>query len=88
MVVSLYMPDAKFMTVSVTGEECALMCRHCKARFLRHMRPALDPEALYRLALEAENAGYLGMLVSGGSDRTGRVPLAGYFNTLKNIKKT
>ncbi len=87
MVLSLYMPDRKFMTVSVTGEECALMCRHCKARFLRHMRPALDPETLYRLALEAENARYVGMLVSGGSDPTGRVPLAGYFNTLKNIKK-
>jgi uncharacterized radical SAM superfamily protein len=87
MVLALYAPGTGFMQVSVTGERCELMCKHCGARFLRHMKAARTPGELYGLALEAEKLGFVGMLISGGCDSSGKVPLADHFNTIKNIKK-
>jgi uncharacterized radical SAM superfamily protein len=85
--IELYYPGKNFVVVSVTGTRCDLMCRHCNARYLRHMQPAESPEDLYRLALNAEKEGRMGMLISGGSDRSGKVPVFEYLDKIKNIKK-
>lgn len=53
------------LPVSVTGEACALDCAHCGGHYLKGMKPlkGLRPGSAPSL------------LISGGCDRTGRVPV-------------
>ena len=80
----IYWPAQNFITVSVTGQECELMCQHCQGRFLKQMEPANTPEKLWKLALELKPGG---MLISGGSDSKGAVPILPYLDIIKNIKE-
>ena len=57
------------LSVSVTGGACALHCNHCNAHYLQHMTPVGEA----RRILEAGH--YPSILLSGGSDLTGRLPL-------------
>jgi len=56
--------------VSITGAECALDCAHCGGHYLRHMQPLG----------EAQVEGASSILISGGCDPQGRVPV---LNALK-----
>ena len=80
MTISIYWPAKNFITVSVTGQKCQLMCKHCQARFLKHMEPAETPEKLWALAVEKKPKG---MLISGGSDKNGAVPILPYLDIIK-----
>ena len=80
----IYWPSQNFISVSVTGESCQLMCKHCQARFLKHMEPADTPDKLWALASETKASG---MLISGGSNSAGAVPILPYLDIIKNIKK-
>jgi len=51
------------------------------------MAPALSPSELYSLAEESAKAGAKGMLISGGCDATGQVPIFEYLDIIKNIKE-
>jgi uncharacterized radical SAM superfamily protein len=51
--------------VSVTGDRCALDCAHCGGHYLRHMQPLG----------EAQVEGASSVLISGGCDPQGRVPV-------------
>ncbi len=65
------------LPVSVTGPSCELNCAHCNAHYLAHMRPidkVSDPKAL-------------SLLVSGGCDRQGRVPLADHLSSLATLSR-
>lgn len=53
------------MAVSVTGRGCALRCAHCNEHYLAGMR-SLDDPALARAR---------SLLISGGCDLRGRVPI-------------
>jgi uncharacterized radical SAM superfamily protein len=55
--------------VSVTGGECALHCNHCDGHYLQHMVPV----GAARPVLESGE--YSSILLSGGADRQGRLPL-------------
>ncbi|MFO7619230.1 MAG: radical SAM protein [Thermoplasmata archaeon] len=85
--VQVFHPSRNFIQVSLTGEFCQLQCPHCQGRFLRHMAPALTPQALYGLAGESARKGVKGMLISGGCDATGQVPVFDYLDIIKNIKE-
>ncbi|HET8577639.1 MAG TPA: radical SAM protein [Methylomirabilota bacterium] len=76
----------RFVSVSVTGAECALGCEHCGGRVLEGMRP-LRGAGLYDLAVELKVSGARGILVSGGSDRRGRVPLLRHVPDLQRIRR-
>ncbi|MGQ9684640.1 MAG: radical SAM protein [Anaerolineae bacterium] len=54
------------LPVTVTGTECALQCAHCSGRYLAHMRSLSDPALVKAKSL----------LISGGCDAEGRVPVA------------
>jgi uncharacterized radical SAM superfamily protein len=58
------------LAVSVTGESCSLQCNHCRARYLRHMVPVSSAQRVL------ESGEYASILLSGGSDCRGRIPLA------------
>lgn len=57
------------LAVSVTGGECALHCNHCDGHYLQHMVPV----GAARPVLESGE--YTSILLSGGADRDGRLPL-------------
>lgn len=88
MMLSFYSPGRRFRIVSVTGSKCDLMCKHCNARFLRHMVSAEEPRTLIEIARDLSSEDGVGMLVSGGSDRHGQVPLRTYYDALREIKDT
>ncbi|MDO9536998.1 MAG: radical SAM protein [Thermoplasmata archaeon] len=85
--VTIYNPSDNFITVSLTGDQCQLQCPHCQARYLKHMTPAITPEELYRLAETSANTGVKGMLISGGCDASGQVPIFDYLDIIKYIKE-
>ncbi len=77
----------KFVDISVTGRQCELMCDHCASKILWHMIPATSPDELLRVCRELKNKGVEGILISGGSDRNGYVPLWDFFETMKAVKE-
>lgn len=76
-----------FLPFSVTGAGCALGCDHCKGELLRFMRPALSPEELIRRCQESLKEGLQGVLISGGCNRLGQVPLERFFDSMGYLKK-
>lgn len=83
---TLYHPGQRFLTASVTGKNCDLNCTHCQGIFLDHMKDASSPDKLLAIGNELDRQGGIGMLVSGGCDGSGKVPLTGSYDTLAEIK--
>ncbi|NPA32831.1 MAG: radical SAM protein [Aquificae bacterium] len=77
----------KFVDISVTGRNCELMCDHCASKILWHMIPATSPEELVRVGKELKRKGIEGVLVSGGSDKDGFVPLWDFFDAMRYLKE-
>jgi len=75
----------RFVSISVTGAACALQCDHCRSRVLEGMLPA-NGKGLFELARDLAGSGARGILVSGGCDRRGRVPLLPHVADLKRIR--
>ena len=76
-----------FPTLSVTGRNCALKCKHCEGRVLETMIPVKTPKTLYKQALKLKENGALGLLLSGGFSPDGSVPLDPFFSTIQRIKR-
>ncbi|MBL7198869.1 MAG: radical SAM protein [Anaerolineae bacterium] len=62
--------------VSLTGQRCSLQCAHCGGHYLRHMQPAWD----------AHVGAATSVLISGGCDLEGRVPVTGYLEQIRAIR--
>ena len=78
---------AEFVAVSVTGEACSLNCEHCKTGVLKGMRDLrATNQSLYDLCSQLHDQGARGVLISGGSDRSGRVPLKKHIPDLIRIR--
>ncbi|MHC1590497.1 MAG: radical SAM protein, partial [Candidatus Helarchaeales archaeon] len=77
----------KFISVSVTGNTCQLNCEHCKGQILHSMHHARTPERLLQLARSVHEIGCENMLISGGSDKAGSVPLMNFIDVIEQIKK-
>jgi lipoyl synthase len=76
-----------FPTVSVTGNGCALKCKHCGGKVLATMQPANTPEGLFRLCLELKQKGAKGCLISGGCLPDGSVPLKEFASAIGRVKR-
>lgn len=76
-----------FVPISITGRGCSLQCDHCKAKILEAMYEARQPEKLFELANDLKDRGARGLLISGGSDSRGVVPLIRFVDVLKRIKE-
>ncbi len=87
-VVECFYPGDGFPAISVTGRECALKCKHCGRKYLDGMVPATRPEELLAVAEALAQRGAKGFLLSGGSDRSGRVPIAEFADAVSEIKET
>jgi hypothetical protein len=77
----------RFLPVSVTGGACALQCDHCQAKVLKGMISVKAEENLYQLARRLKAGGTDGILVSGGSTRSGGVPLLVHLDHIARIRE-
>ncbi len=87
---SEYQPDetTRFVAISVTGTACALACDHCRMKVLQGMLPLPRRDGgLFDLCAELAARGARGVLVSGGCDRHGRVPLRPHLADLKRVRR-
>ncbi len=75
-----------FVNMSVTGKTCACRCDHCKGRLLETMVAVLSPREMRNVVDRLLNIGGKGILVSGGADAEGEVPLLPYIEVMKYAK--
>jgi hypothetical protein len=80
-------PQPRFPSVSVTGAKCALRCEHCKGHFLTGMANTNTPEKLKDFCSRLYAEGGVGVLVSGGSDPKGHVPLEEFLDAITWVKE-
>ncbi len=72
--ITAYGYKGRFPAISITGSSCALGCEHCKGYLLESMFHARTPEKLIHLLKRFKERGMLGVLLSGGCDKNGRMP--------------
>lgn len=85
--IRFYHPLPYFPAVSITGEWCALRCKHCMGKYLQGMIPINSPEKLKEFSIKLEGRDGVGLLVSGGCTPDGRVPLERFYDALRWIKE-
>ena len=86
-ILKIYIPNKRFPAISITGSECALNCEHCNKKYLYGMKDLRNNKDLKDfLYTHYENKG-VGVLISGGCDPDGSVPLLDFIDTIKDIKK-
>jgi len=79
---------SEFVAISLTGTSCALSCEHCKTGVLRGMADlGRFDGSLFDLCTHLKSKGAKGVLISGGSDRRGRVPLAAHLEDLIRVRR-
>ncbi len=80
---------AHFVSISVTATACALACDHCGMQMLRGMipLPRREESDLYELCVGLRERGAEGLLLSGGCDKKGRVPLLPHIADLKRVRE-
>jgi len=80
-------PKNRFAAISVTGKQCVLQCSHCRGKLLESMIPAETPDALFQITDRLRSEGALGVLISGGADQHGEVPLERFIPAIAWIKQ-
>jgi uncharacterized radical SAM superfamily protein len=76
----------RFLPISVTGQACGLSCDHCEAKVLGGMVSVRAGGDLFELAARLHQEGTEGILVSGGSNRAGSVPLLSHLRHVPRIR--
>jgi uncharacterized radical SAM superfamily protein len=78
----------QFVTISITGNACALACDHCAMVKLKGMWDLRRHEVdLFGLCVKAKERGARGVLISGGCDSKGRVPLLKHIPDLIRVRR-
>ncbi len=77
-----------YPAISITGTRCALNCEHCRRSLLTTMIPAEDPVTLMEKCRRLWARGALGVLISGGCDREGRLPWEEFLPAVEEVKNT
>jgi len=78
--------SGRFLNVSITGASCALLCDHCQGTMLNRMIPAPTPEKLQELGTNLRKKGVTGLLITGGCNHQGQVPLKPFLSALTYLK--
>ena len=79
---------AEFVSISVTGSACALSCEHCKMQVLHGMDDLSQfGGSLFDLCSGLAERGARGVLISGGSDAQGRVPLLPHVADMVRVRR-
>lgn len=84
----VYMGEqGKYPAISLTGGSCALNCDHCYRRILEGMIPAMEPRILRDVCKRLDEQGNTGVLLSGGSDKTGALPWRRFLGSIRWISE-
>lgn len=83
----IYIPDKRFPAVSLTGEKCALHCEHCDVKYLKGMKSILTNQELESFLIDLKNNEGVGVLLSGGCEEDGSVPILKYLDVVKKLKQ-
>lgn len=75
-----------FVSLSVTGTSCSLQCEHCDGHLLKGMESTVTPEILFERCKQIKSQGGEGVLISGGSDSEGYVPLERFGDSIRRVK--
>lgn len=78
---------SSFVNISITGKACACRCAHCRGKLLESMLPAATPQEMCRLVDRLVERGCRGILVSGGADADGEVPLPPFADVIRYAKE-
>lgn len=79
------MPGKEFPAISVTGAHCDEMCEHCMGVHLQKMIPVHDGKELMAVAEKLSEKRCTGILISGGCDTEGKVPLEHLTDEIRRI---
>lgn len=77
----------RFASISVTGKNCVLNCKHCCGKLLETMLDCQTPDSLVATGRHLRENGCQGLLISGGADSTGAVPLLPFMDALARLKE-
>jgi uncharacterized radical SAM superfamily protein len=80
---TVYSTGRPFPPVSVTGPECKQMCEHCKGKHLKGMIDVRGSPDLLRIVNDLLAHGAEGLLVSGGCDNNGSVPVMNEIDAIR-----
>lgn len=81
-----YYAGDKYPALSLTGENCSLMCNHCKAELLKRLPPVRSNEELVKVCRNLEKNGARGCLLTGGCDVHARVPIGDFAEGIRRVK--
>ena len=78
----------KFPSISMSGNSCALSCKHCNHTYLNDMQNLTEPDELLNSCRRFADEGAVGFLLSGGCDKNGAMlNLRKLLPIVKQIKK-
>ncbi len=78
----------KFVSISVTGNRCALNCEHCQTNLLHDMLDLTTFNgSLYDMCEDLKQKGTKGILISGGSNERNQVPLMKHVPDMIRIRR-
>ncbi len=84
----VYTPQPRFPPLSLSGAGCELHCKHCTASYLAGMMPVTTPADLLRVGRRLALRDAVGVLLSGGSARDGRLlNLQPMVETIRRLKE-
>ena len=87
MTTSGFFPRGKFIEVSITGRTCQLNCPICGGRWLEGMLSVNRPEDLVKLGISGWKRGARGILISGGYNREGKLPIQPFLWAMRELKR-
>jgi uncharacterized radical SAM superfamily protein len=86
-ILKIYIPNKRFPAISITGSECSLNCEHCNKMYLDGMKNLSNREDLKKFLYKHYENNGIGVLISGGCNPDGAVPLGSFIDTIKEIKQ-
>lgn len=83
----VFRPGSGFPVISITGENCSLNCKFCRGRFIKSMIQAETPVKLREVVDKLVSRGVKGVLISGGFNHEGYLPIEQFLSVLKYLKE-
>ncbi len=85
--INFFITSDYFPSISVTGTNCSLMCKHCKGKLLEPLIPVTNSEELEKKAFMLHRQGAKGILLTGGCDEKGVVNIKSLIPAIRKIKQ-
>jgi len=82
------MSCTSFFSISITGDKCALNCKHCSKKLIAPFkRDHYSPQTLLNKISNLYQKGLKSVLLTGGANIHGRVDFSEYYEAIKCIKR-